>query len=112
MVRASLHIEIAGDVPIARAEQLALAPAPLPDHRHHHALDPGDVLAAERGRGEHVHQRIDVQVVLLGVHGEVGEAGGDGIVAARDADVEIHDIAGMGDPLGAGHELVVDAVAK
>src|SRR6185436_17068534 len=106
------NVEVAGVVAEACTEQLALAPTPLPNDGHHHAFDPGHVLAPKGGRGQDVHQWIDVQVVLLRMHAEVGESRGDGVVTFGNADIEVHDVAGMGNPLGAGHELVVDAVTE
>src|SRR3712207_7976317 len=48
-----------------------------PDDRHDAARDPGVVLTAERGGGEDLVGGIGVHVVLLGMHREVREAGGD-----------------------------------
>ena len=51
---------------------------------------------------------VDMEVVLLRVHPEVLEAPGDGILVVGDVDLVVDDVAGVGDPLAAGHELVPD----
>ena len=53
-------------------EDPALAPALGPDRGHDDALDPGVVLmpGVERGGGQHLDGGIDMQVILLGMHGE------------------------------------------
>src|SRR5215203_5130531 len=48
--------------------------SPVPDDLYYVALDPGYVLSGERGGREDIVARVDVHVVLLGVHAEVFEA--------------------------------------
>src|SRR5829696_4081178 len=70
------------------------------------------MLAGESGSGKYLVGRVHVHVILLGVHREIFETRGYGIVVIRDLDRVVDDVAGMGDPLSPDHELVVDAVAK
>ena len=71
------HVEIDAMMAERGVEDPALSPTALPDNRHHRPGDPGGVGAIERGRRQHLVRRIDVQVVLLGVHREVGQPSDD-----------------------------------
>ena len=53
-----------------------------------------------------------MHVILLGAIGEARNPLHDRIVGLGDVDVIVDDVAGMGDPLAAAHELIVDAVAE
>ena len=53
-----------------------------------------------------------MQIVLLGVHGEVVETGGDRVVVVDDLDGVVDDVAGVRHPLPADHELVLGVVAE
>ena len=93
-------------------EDAALAVPPLPDDRHDDAFDPRRVLAGKKCRGQHLVRRIDMHVVLLGAIGEIVDPLHDRVVAPGDVDAVVDDVAGVGDPLAAAHELVVDRVAE
>ena len=55
---------------------------------------------------------VDMHVVLLGAVGEIADARHDRIVGPGDVDAVVDDVAGMGDPLAAAHELVVGRIAE
>ena len=120
------HLESPGDVPERGVEHPPPAEALRPGDRHDHRLLDRDLVPVggvlggliepvprggspgEAGGGQHGHPRVDVHVVLLGGDGEVRQPRRDG--AGRRADP--HAVAGlvpagMGDPLPAGHELVL-----
>ena len=112
IVRICGYFELGGHVAERAVEHAAAAVPALPHHRHHHAFDPWRVLAAE-GRGrQHLVGRVDVHVVLLGAVVEVVQPLHHRVVAARDVDAVIDDVARVRDPLAAGHELVVDRIAE
>ena len=96
------HLEFLRHMAERGIEDAALAVLALPHDRHHHALDPGRVLAGEGGRRQHLVRGIDVHVVLLGAVGEIVDPGHDRIVRPGDVDPVVDDVAGMGDPLAAG----------
>ena len=100
-------------MPERAEEDPALAVAGLPDLRHHRAFDPLRMLAGEGRGGEHLHPRVDVQVVLLR---PVGEARRDPrhhrIVGPGHVDMVVDDVPRMRHPLAADHELVLRLVAE
>ena len=53
-----------------------------------------------------------MQVVLLGVHAEITQTGRDRVLTIGDLDRVVDDVAGVGDPLPADHELVLGAAAE
>ena len=55
---------------------------------------------------------IDVHVILLGAVLEAWDARHDRIVRPGHVDLVVDDVAGMGDPLAAAQELVVDRIAE
>jgi len=93
-------------------EHAALAPHALPCHRHHAALDPGGMLTAKGGGGQHLVRRVYVHVVLLGMHVEIAQPGHDGVLRLDDLHIVIDDPARVGHPLAAYHELVLGVVAE
>src|SRR5918998_3126952 len=106
------HVEVFGYVAQGAVEDASLAPLSLPDDGYYVALDPGYVLSREGGGRQNPVGGIDVHVVLLGVHLEVVEARGYGVFVVNDVDLVVDYLAGVGHPLAAHHELVVDAVAE
>src|ERR671911_2134478 len=106
------HVEVFRNVAQGAVEYASFAPLSLPDDGYYVALDPGYVLSREGGGREDLVGRVDVHVVLLGVHVEVFEAGGYGVFVVYDVDFVVDDVAGVGDPLASHHELVVDTLAE
>ena len=53
-----------------------------------------------------------MQVILFGVHLEVVKAGRYRIVMVRNLNHVVNDVARMGHPLPANHELVLNSIAK
>ena len=72
----------------------------------------GMELRAEGGGRQDVVAGVNVHVILLGVHGEIGEARGDRVDVVGDLNGVVDDAAGVGHPLPADHELVVGALAE
>lgn len=93
-------------------KNFALAPAPFPNNRHYHAINPVQVAVIERGGGENFVGGVNVHIVLLAVHGKVFQSGGDGIVGAGDLYGVVNEIARMGHPLPADHKLIFGVIAK
>src|SRR5215218_5107590 len=106
------HVEVFRDVAQGAVEHTTFAPLTLPDDGYYVALDPGYVVSREGRSREDLVGRVDVHVVLLGVHAEIFQARGYGIFVVNDVDLVVDDLAGMGHPLASHHELVVDAVAE
>src|SRR5215210_1370208 len=106
------HFEVSGDVAQGAVEHASFAPPTLPDDGHYVARDPGHVLSGEGGGREDLVGRVDVHVVLLGVHLKVFETGGYGVFVVYDVDFVVDNVAGMGHPLAPDHELVVYALAE
>ncbi len=95
-----------------RVKYPPLAIAPLPHLGHGHTIDPVGVVATKGGRGQHLVGGIDMHVVLLGMHGEIVDPLGDGIIVISDVDGVVDDIARMSHPLAADHKLVVDTLSE
>src|ERR671910_1736314 len=106
------HVEVSCYVAQGAVEHASFAPLSLPDHGDYVALDPGYVLSRESGGREDLVGRVDVHVVLLGVHAEVVETRGYRVFAVYDVYLVVDYFAGVGYPLATDHELVVDAVAE
>ena len=106
------HVELGRDMAERTVEDAARAMPALPHDRHDDALGPRRVLAGKRRRRKHLVRRVDMHVILLGTIGEARDSLHDRVVGLRDVDPVVDYAAGVGDPLTAAHELVVDAVAK
>src|SRR5918995_7018120 len=93
------HVEVSCYVAQGAVEHASFAPLTLPDDGYYVALDPGYVLSREGGGREDFVGRVDVHVVLLGVHTEVFEARGYGVFVVYDVDPVVDNFAGVGYPL-------------
>src|SRR5271165_755757 len=104
--------EFGGDMAERAVEDAALPMPALPDDGHHNAGRPRRIFAGKRGGRQNLVRRIDMHVILLGPVRKSGDALHDRIVGPRDVDAIVDDVAGMGDPLTAAHEVVLDALAE
>ncbi|ENN84128.1 hypothetical protein RHSP_78414 [Rhizobium freirei PRF 81] len=110
-----LHLrygEFLGLVAERRVKDAALAVFALPGNRHDDAVDPIGMIASKGGGGQHLVRRVDMHVILLRRVGEIGDPLHDRVVRARDIDRVVDDVAGMGDPLAADDELILDAFTE
>ncbi|EGE57257.1 hypothetical protein RHECNPAF_4460027 [Rhizobium etli CNPAF512] len=95
-------IEFGRDMAESRIEDAAGAEMALEDNRHHDIAGRRIVCAGE-GRGrQDFDSGIVMQVILLRMVVEVGNALHNRIVLAGDRDAEVDNVAGMGDPCDAG----------
>src|SRR5258708_2028415 len=93
-------------------EHAARAVAALPDHGHDRALDPFQMVTTETGCGQNFVGGIDMHVILLRPIGKIANSLHHLIVRPRNIDRVVNDLAWMGNPLPAYHELVVRLTAE
>ena len=84
----------------------------LPCYWHDHVLDPGCILAAVGVSRQDFINGINVHVVRFGAVVKVGWVLHDGVLRFDNSDIVIDHAAGMGHPLPASDELVLDRIAK
>ena len=70
------------------------------------------MLAGEGGRRQHLIGRVDMHVILLGMHLKIVYAGRNRVIVVGDVDGIVNDIAWMRHPLAAYHPLVGSIVAE
>ena len=70
------------------------------------------MFARKCGGGQHFVGRVHMHVILLGVVIKITNALHDRIIVPRDVHSVIGDVAGVGHPLAAGHELVFGFIAE
>ena len=80
-------VEVGGHVAERSVEAPALAVHFLPDDGNHGPVDPGGIFPAERRDRQDLEVGIDQHVVLLGMHGEIGQALGD-LLQVQEAAVD------------------------
>src|SRR4029077_10649398 len=107
--------KICGDVADRVVEDATLAPVADPGDGAFQAIQPREVLAVERGFGQHHIVRIHAQVVLLRRDGKVGDTVGHFVVAVDDVDLVRMRIAfsrRVSQEVSAEHQVVTQAGSK
>src|SRR3954451_15317336 len=101
------HVEVRYHMAERAKEYATFIPVLGPGHWHNGSSDPCCVLAAEGRRGKHFDRWIDMHKILLAMHGEIIQAPGNWVFVVGDINCIVDNIAGMGYPLAADHELIV-----
>ena len=95
-----------------RIKHTAFAVEFFPHYGHGHTFDPIGVSTVECGGGQNLVHRVYMHVVLLRGIGERRDAFHDGVIRPRYIHAIVDDIAGVGDPLAARHELIFSLIAE